>query len=38
MSVLDIFATLRAGGTIVMVDEVQRRDPDAWPGSSIPTR
>lgn len=30
MSVLDIFATLRAGGAIVMVDEAQRRDPDAW--------
>ncbi len=30
MSVPDIFATLRAGGAIVMVDEAQRRDPDAW--------
>ena len=30
MSVLDVFATLRAGGAIVMVDEAQRRDPDAW--------
>ncbi|EUA33331.1 nonribosomal peptide synthase family protein [Mycobacterium xenopi 4042] len=30
MSVLDIFATLRAGGTIVVVDEAQRRDPDRW--------
>jgi mycobactin phenyloxazoline synthetase len=30
MSVLDIFATLRAGGTIVVVDEAQRRDPDSW--------
>jgi mycobactin phenyloxazoline synthetase len=30
MSVLDIFATLRAGGTIVVVDEEQRRDPDSW--------
>lgn len=30
MSVLDIFATLRAGGAIVMVDEAQRRDPYAW--------
>ena len=30
MSVLDIFATLRAGGAIVVVDEPQRRDPDAW--------
>ncbi len=27
---LDIFATLRAGGAIVVVDEAQRRDPDAW--------
>jgi mycobactin phenyloxazoline synthetase len=30
MSILDIFATLRAGGAIVVVDEAQRRDPDAW--------
>ncbi len=30
MSVLDIFATLRAGGAIVVVDEAHRRDPDAW--------
>jgi mycobactin phenyloxazoline synthetase len=30
MSVLDIFATLRAGGAIVVVDETQRRDPDSW--------
>ena len=30
MSVLDFFATLRAGGAIVVVDEAQRRDPDAW--------
>ncbi|MGH3530963.1 MAG: non-ribosomal peptide synthetase, partial [Mycobacterium sp.] len=30
MSVLDIFATLRAGGAIVVVDEAQRRDPDTW--------
>jgi mycobactin phenyloxazoline synthetase len=30
MSVLDIFATLRAGGAIVVVDEADRRDPDAW--------
>ncbi len=30
MSVLDIFATLRTGGAIVMVDEAQRREPDAW--------
>jgi mycobactin phenyloxazoline synthetase len=30
LSVLDVFATLRAGGVIVVVDEAQRRDPDAW--------
>lgn len=30
LSVLDIFATLRAGGAIVMVEEAQRREPDAW--------
>jgi mycobactin phenyloxazoline synthetase len=30
MSVLDVFATLRAGGAIVVVDEAQRRNPDAW--------
>lgn len=30
LSVLDIFATLRAGGSVVVVDEAQRRDPDAW--------
>ena len=30
MSVLEIFAPLRAGGTVVVVDEDQRRDPDAW--------
>lgn len=30
MSVLDIFATLRAGGAIVVVDEAKRRDPDVW--------
>ena len=30
MSVLDIFATLRAGGAIAVVDEAQRRDPDSW--------
>ncbi len=30
MSVLDVFATLRAGGAIVVVDEEQRRDPDSW--------
>jgi mycobactin phenyloxazoline synthetase len=30
MSVLDVFAILRAGGAIVVVEEAQRRDPDAW--------
>ncbi len=30
MSVPDIFVALRTGGAIVMVDEAQRRDPDAW--------
>ncbi|MGB8388303.1 amino acid adenylation domain-containing protein [Mycobacterium sp.] len=30
LSVLDIFATLRAGGAVVVVDEARRRDPDAW--------
>ena len=32
MSVPDIFVALRTGGAIVMVDEAQRRDPDAWAG------
>lgn len=30
LSVLDIFGMLRAGGSIVVVDEEHRRDPDAW--------
>ncbi|UWW08196.1 non-ribosomal peptide synthetase [Mycolicibacterium brumae] len=30
ISVLDVFGMLSAGGTIVMVEENQRRDPDAW--------
>lgn len=30
MSVLEIFAILRAGGAVVVVDEQQRRDPDVW--------
>jgi mycobactin phenyloxazoline synthetase len=30
MSVLEIFAILRAGGAVVVVDEEQRRDPDTW--------
>ncbi|BBX23207.1 phenyloxazoline synthase MbtB [Mycolicibacter terrae] len=30
MSVLDVFAMLRAGGAIVMVDETDRRSPEVW--------
>ncbi len=30
LSVLDIFGMLRAGGSIVVVDEEHRRDPDVW--------
>jgi mycobactin phenyloxazoline synthetase len=30
MSILEIFAMLRAGGAVVVVEEDQRRDPDAW--------
>jgi mycobactin phenyloxazoline synthetase len=30
ISVMDIFVTLTTGGSIVVVDEAQRRDPDAW--------
>jgi len=30
MSVLDIFGTLAAGGAIVVVEEVDRRNPDQW--------
>jgi mycobactin phenyloxazoline synthetase len=30
MSVLEIFAILRAGGAVVVVDEAHRRDPDVW--------
>ena len=30
MSVLEVFAILRAGGAVVVVDETQRRDPDVW--------
>jgi mycobactin phenyloxazoline synthetase len=30
ISVMDIFVTLGTGGAIVVVDEAQRRDPDAW--------
>ena len=29
-SVVDIFAILRAGGAVVVVDEEYRRDPDTW--------
>lgn len=32
ISVMDVFVTLRTGGAIVLVDEAQRRDPDAWAG------
>ncbi len=30
LSVCDVFGMLTAGGTIVVVDEAQRRDPDHW--------
>ena len=30
LSVLDVFGTLRAGASIVVVDEQHRRDPDTW--------
>lgn len=30
MSVLDVFAVLRAGAAIVMVDEADRRSPEVW--------
>lgn len=30
ISVMDVFVTLRTGGAIVVVDEAQRRDPEAW--------
>lgn len=30
LSVLDVFGTLAAGGSIVMVDEADRRNPDHW--------
>ncbi len=30
MSVLDVFAMLRAGGAVVMVDEADRRSPEVW--------
>lgn len=30
MSIPDVFVSLRTGGAVVVVDEDQRRDPDAW--------
>jgi len=30
MSVLDVFGMLRAGGSVVVVDEQDRRNPDEW--------
>jgi mycobactin phenyloxazoline synthetase len=30
MSVLEIFAPLRVGGAVVVVDEADRREPDVW--------
>ena len=30
LSVLDVFGMLRAGASIVVVDEAHRRDPDTW--------
>jgi mycobactin phenyloxazoline synthetase len=30
MSVVEIFAPLRVGGAVVVVDEAERRDPDVW--------
>jgi mycobactin phenyloxazoline synthetase len=30
ISVMDVFVTLRTGGSIVVIDEAQRRDPDVW--------
>ncbi|CRZ13592.1 non-ribosomal peptide synthetase [Mycolicibacterium neworleansense] len=30
LSVIDVYGTLRSGGSMVVVDEEQRRDPDAW--------
>lgn len=32
LSVLDVFGMLAAGGSIVVVDECHRRDPDNWAG------
>jgi mycobactin phenyloxazoline synthetase len=30
LSVIDVYGTLRSGGSLVVVDEEHRRDPDAW--------
>lgn len=30
LSVIDVYGTLRSGGSLVVVDEEQRRDPDVW--------
>jgi mycobactin phenyloxazoline synthetase len=30
LSVIDVFGTMRSGGSMVVVDEEQRRDPDVW--------
>ncbi|MEV0672119.1 amino acid adenylation domain-containing protein [Mycobacterium sp. NPDC050441] len=30
LSVIDVYGTLRSGGSMVVVDEEQRRDPDVW--------
>lgn len=30
LSVIDVYGTLRSGGSLVIVDEEQRRDPDVW--------
>lgn len=30
LSVIDVYGTLRSGGSLVVVDEEDRRDPDAW--------
>lgn len=30
LSVIDVYGTLRSGGSLVVVDEEQRREPDVW--------
>ncbi len=30
LSVIDVYGTLRSGGSMVVVDEERRRDPDVW--------